>query len=145
MFFGQYEHSLDDKGRLSIPSKMREEAGSKLFILKGFDGCLSVYKSSEFEKLAKEISSLPFNLKNSRAYIRNQIASACELDVDKVGRILLPTNLVNKYNITKEVIVIGVYDHFEIWSKDIYLAYEKDVNESFEEISEQLEIDKNNG
>ena len=117
MFFGLYEHSLDDKNRLMIPRKMREESGIKVFILKGFDGALSVYKSVTFEKMVQEIETLPFNLKNSRDYIRIALASACELDVDKQGRIMIPTLLINKFHIEKDVVVIGVGDHFEIWNK----------------------------
>lgn len=138
MFFGQYEHTLDDKNRLMIPRKMRDEAGMKLFVMKGFDGALAIYKSSTFETMVNEIEKLPFNLKNSRDYIRLSLGSASEIDVDKQGRIQIPTLLMNKYNISKEVVVIGVGDHFEVWNKEIFLAYEKNVNESFESIAENL-------
>ena len=85
MFFGQFNHSIDEKNRLMIPRRMREEAGVKVFILKGFDGCISIYKASTFESIVEKISTLSFNLKDSRDYIRNQLASAFEIDVDKQG------------------------------------------------------------
>ena len=86
MFFGLYEHTIDEKNRLMVPRKMRDEAGVKLFIMKGFDGALSIYKANAFEKLVSETEALPFNMKNSRDYIRATLASACEIDVDRQGR-----------------------------------------------------------
>lgn len=138
MFFGCFEHTLDDKGRLVIPRKMREEAGSKLFIMKGFDGALSIYKEAEFEKLVQEFNSLPFNKKASRDYLRIQLASTCDLDVDKTGRVQLPTQLLNKYQISKEVVVIGCGDHIEVWDKKAYEQYEEQANASFEANAEKL-------
>ena len=140
MFFGLYEHTIDEKNRLMVPRKMRDEAGVKLFIMKGFDGALSIYKANAFEKLVSETENLPFNMRNSRDYIRATLASAFEIDVDRQGRIQIPTTLMNKYNITKEVVVIGVGDHFEVWSKQAYDEYEKRVNDSFESIAENLPI-----
>lgn len=138
MFFGLYEHSIDEKNRLMVPRKMRDEAGVKLFIMKGYDGALSIYKANAFEKLVAETESLPFNMRNSRDYVRAMLASACEIDVDRQGRIQIPTTLMNKYNITRDVVIIGVGDHFEVWSKSAYEEYEKRVNDSFESIAENL-------
>ena len=139
MFFGSYEHTLDEKGRLVIPCKMREECGVKLYIMKGFDGALSLYKVDDFEKLAAEVSSLSFKKKDSRAYLRVRLASACELDIDKQGRIQIPTQILNKYEIGKEVVVIGVGDHIEVWNKAAYKEYEKAADDSFESIAENLD------
>ena len=139
MFFGSYTHNLDEKGRLVIPSKMRDELGLKAYILKGFDGALSIFKEEDFQNLVKELQNLPFNKKNSRAYLRIQLASACELDIDRQGRALLPTQLLNKYQIGKEVIVIGALDHIEVWNKKDYEAYEKNADSSFENIAEELD------
>ena len=142
MFFGLYEHSIDEKNRLMIPRKMRDEAGVKLFIMKGFDGALAIYKASTFEKLVAEIEDMPFTQRNNRDYIRAMLASACEIDVDRQGRIQIPTQLMNKYNISKDVVVIGSGDHFEVWSKALYDEYEKRVNDSFEENAENLHNNK---
>ena len=139
MFFGSFVHNLDNKGRLVIPSKMRDELGAKAYILKGFDGALSIYKESDFENLVKQINALPFNKKSSRAFLRVQLASVCELDIDRQGRALLPTQLLSKYKIGKEVIVIGALDHIEVWNKADYEAYEKAADSSFEEIAEELD------
>lgn len=142
MFFGLYEHSIDEKNRLMIPRKMRDEAGVKLFIMKGYDGALAIYKSSTFEKLMAEIEDMPFTQRTNRDYIRAMLASACEIDVDRQGRIQIPTQLMNKYNITKDVVVVGAGDHFEVWSKALYDEYEKRVNDSFEDNAENLHNNK---
>ena len=139
MFFGSYVHNLDEKGRLVIPSKMREELGLKAYILKGYDGALSIYKEARFLQLMEEINSLPFNKKNTRAYLRTQLSSVCELEIDRQGRVLLPTQLLSKYQIGREVIVIGALDHIEVWNRAEYEAYEKAADSSFEEIAEELE------
>lgn len=142
MFFGYYEHSLDDKGRLVIPSKMREEAGRVLYIMKGYDGALSIFKASAFKKMVEEAEKIPFTKRNTRKYLRVQLASTCEMEVDKQGRIQIPTHLLGKYNISKEVVILGVNDHMEVWDKAKYLAYEQEADESFEDIAEELDEDK---
>ena len=141
MFFGSYEHSLDEKGRLVIPRKMREEAGNKVFVMKGFDGALSIYKVETFEKLIEEINSLPFNKRNNRAYLRMQLSSVVELDVDKMGRVQLPNQLLNKYQIGKDVIVLGALDHIEVWDRLTYQEYEAQANKEFEDLAENLSKD----
>ena len=142
MFYGSYYHNIDDKGRLVIPSKMRNELGLKAYILKGYDGALSIYKESEFTKLVEKLNSLPYNKKNARAFLRVQLASVCELDIDKQGRALLPVQLLAKYKIGKEVVVIGALDHIEVWNKAEYDEYEKASDSTFEDIAEDLDDSK---
>ena len=139
MFYGSSSHNLDNKGRLVIPSKMREEFGGKAYILKGYDGCLAIYKEADFFKLMEKVNSLSFTKKVSRAFIRAQLDSVCELEIDRQGRALLPTQLLNRYSIGKEVIVVGVYDHIEVWNKKDYEDFSKTANSSFEENAEELE------
>ncbi len=141
MFFGSFQHTLDSKNRLVIPAKFRNQVGNTLYILKGFDGALAVYKEAEFTKLMEEASSLSFNFSTNRAYLRTQLASVSELEVDKQGRIQIPTQLATRYQIGKEVMVIGVYDHFEIWDKDAYLEYESKSSNDFENIAENIKKD----
>lgn len=138
MFFGQFNHSIDEKNRLMVPRKMRDEAGIKLFIMKGYEGSLSIYKEADFERLVESLEALSYTNKNSRDYIRAILGSACELEVDKQGRIQIPTYFMNKYMINKDVIVIGAGDHFEVWNKDAYLEYEKNLDERFEDVAESL-------
>jgi len=139
MFFGSFAHTLDDKGRLVIPRKMREEIGVKAFIMKGFDGALSIYKASEFEKLVQEFNTLSFNKKNSRDYLRVQLASVSELEVDKSGRVQIPAQMLTKFQIGKEVMVIGMGDHIEVWNQTDFSKYEKDAISSFEKTAEDLD------
>ncbi|MFA7032847.1 MAG: division/cell wall cluster transcriptional repressor MraZ [Bacilli bacterium] len=139
MFFGSFAHNLDDKGRLVIPRKMREEIGVKAFIMKGFDGALSIYKASEFEKLVHEFNTLSFNKRNSRDYLRVQLASVSELEVDKSGRVQIPAQMLTKFQIGKEVMVIGMGDHIEVWNQTDFAKYEKDAISSFEKTAEDLD------
>ena len=140
MYFGYYEHSLDDKGRLMIPAKLREGLlpGSPLYILRGFDGCVSVYSEEAFHKLEERLLSLPYEDKEARSMIRNILGSVVALNVDKLGRIQLPTLVLNKYHISHNVVVLGVGNHFEIWDFDIYQAYEEGNSQKFEDIADQL-------
>lgn len=138
MFYGNYEHTLDDKGRLVIPRKLREEAGQKIYIMMGYDGALSIYKEDAFQEMIKKAETLPFNKRANRDYLRAVLSSACDLDVDKLGRVQIPTQLLNKYHIGKEVVVIGAGDHMEVWNKETYENYEKNLQENFEEIAEHI-------
>ena len=140
MYFGYYEHNLDDKGRLMIPSRLREGlvSGSPLYVLRGFDGCLAIYNESAFNKLYSSLEEYNYNDKNARNYIRALLSSVTQLNVDKLGRIQIPVTILEKYKISRETAVIGVGDHFEIWDKKIYQEYEKNNSEAFEIIAEQL-------
>ena len=138
MFFGSYEHSLDNKNRLLIPSKLRSELGSKLFIVKGYEGSLSIYPEAAFSRYLEKLQSLPYESKLSRDIERISLSSVFELEIDKVNRVQIPTALVNKYSLSKEVVVLGVIDHIEVWSKDKWEKYLKDNEASFEEKSEEL-------
>ena len=139
MYFGSFVHNLDEKGRLMIPRKMREELGYKVYIMKGFEGSLSLYNEDRYQELVKEFSRLSFNQAKVRDYLRLQFASTYEMDVDKLGRVQLPTALLNKYNISKEVMVLGIGDHIEVWDKAKYIEYEESVKDSFEALAEDID------
>lgn len=138
MFFGSFEHSLDDKNRLLIPSRLRGQLGNKLFIMKGYEGSLAIYPNEQFEKYLHKLETLPYESKLSRDIERISLSSVFELDVDKVNRIQIPTALINKYKITKEVVVVGVIDHIEVWSKEKWEEYLKTNEAEFESKSEEL-------
>ena len=141
MFFGSFAHSLDEKGRLMIPRKMREELGFKVYIMKGFDGSLSIYTVERYQKLVEEFNKLPFNQQRNRDYLRVQFASTYEMDVDKLGRLQLPTALLNKFNISRNVIVLGIGDHIELWDAKKYEEYESGIVDSFEKNAEAINND----
>lgn len=143
MFFGSYSHNLDDKNRLVIPSKMRGIIGEKLYILKGYDGCLSLYTENDFQNYLSQLSKLPFGEKLSRDVERIALSTVSELEVDKASRVQIPTALVNKYKISHEVMVVGMLDHIEVWSKQKWDEYVKENESDFEAKSEEL-LKKNN-
>lgn len=138
MFFGSFVHSLDEKNRLLIPSRLRTALTNKIFIMKGYEGSLSLYPEGSFEKYLAKLQSLPFESKTSRDIERIALSSVFELDIDKVNRIQIPTALINKYKISKEVVVIGLLDHIEIWSKEKWNKYLEENEEQYESKSEEL-------
>ena len=140
MFFGYYEHNLDDRNRLMIPSKIRDELkpGEALYAVKGFDGCLAIYSETGFEKLMKDVELLSNMDKEARTYLRILLSSVTPLNLDKLGRISLPTLLAEKHHIKKNVVVLGLNDHFEIWDKDSYEAYQKEHESLFEDVADML-------
>lgn len=138
MLFGSYSHSLDDKGRLLLPSKLLTKLTRNLYLLKGFDGCLSVYLENTFEEYVKQISNKSFLEKDSRDVIRLALSSTVELTIDSSNRIQIPSDVLKKYAIGKKVVVIGVIDHLEIWDESKWNAYQEEKESSFETISETL-------
>ena len=138
MFFGNYSHSLDEKGRLVIPRKMRESLGNKIFIMKGFDGALAIYKEDAYEEVIEELKKYSFNKKENRDYLRLKLASIVDLEVDKMGRVQIPVAILNKYGIQKDVVVLGAGDHIEVWDNTKYDAYMASIEDNFEEIAERL-------
>ncbi len=142
MYFGSFTHNLDEKGRLMIPRKMREELGYKVYIMKGFEGSLSLYNEERYQKLVEEFSRLSFNQSKVRDYLRLQFASTYEMEVDKLGRVQIPTALLTKYNISKEVLVLGIGDHIEVWDKAKYEEYENSIRDEFESIAENIDAKK---
>ena len=142
MYFGSFAHNLDEKGRLMIPRKMREELGYKVYIMKGFEGSLSLCNEERYQKLVEEFSRLSFNQSKVRDYLRLQFASTYEMEVDKLGRVQIPTALLTKYNISKEVLVLGIGDHIEVWDKAKYEEYENSIKDEFESIAENIDAKK---
>ena len=118
MFIGEYHHSIDDKGRLIIPSKFREELGEKFIVTRGIENCLFVYSEESWQKIVDKLETLPFTKKDARQFIRFFLSGASEAEFDKQGRINIPSPLITYANINKECIVIGTGDRLEIWSKE---------------------------
>jgi MraZ protein len=138
MFFGSYLYSIDEKGRLVIPSKMRGISGNTVFAMRGFEKCLTLYTQETFEKFASQLQTLNFNQVQARQYIRLALASVVELTFDSIGRIQLPVETMKSFGLQKQVRIIGVNDHMEIWDLDVWNAYEKEQQENFEKNAESL-------
>ena len=118
MFMGEYNHTIDAKGRLIIPSKFREVLGDDFVVTKGLDGCLFVYDNTEWSAFEEKLKALPLMNKESRKFVRFFLAGAASVEVDKQGRILLPAVLREFADITKDAVLVGVGNRVEIWSKD---------------------------
>ncbi len=118
MFMGEYNHTIDAKGRLIVPSKFREALGDEFVVTKGMDGCLFVFDNSEWQAFVKKLRDLPMIDKEARQFTRFFLAGAASLEVDKQGRILLPAVLREFAGITKDAVLVGVGSRVEIWSKD---------------------------
>lgn len=136
MFMGEYNHTVDAKGRLIIPSKFRESLGDEFVVTKGLDGCLFVYDNNEWRAFEEKLKALPISNKEARKFVRFFLAGAASVEVDKQGRILLPGNLREFAGMDKEVVLIGVASRIEIWSKDRYEDCSSD--EDMEQIAEHM-------
>lgn len=129
MFLGRYEHTIDEKGRITIPSKFREELGSAAYITQGFDGNLQVFPPDLFEKMASRVRSISYLDANSRRLRRILFANAERVSFDGVGRILLPAFLRETANLKEMAIVVGGGDYFELWSPEIWQAQQTTLND----------------
>lgn len=114
---GEYNHTIDAKGRLIIPSKFREALGDEFVVTKGLDGCLFVYDNQEWAAFEEKLKALPLMNKESRKFVRFFLAGAASVEVDKQGRILLPSVLREFAELDKDVVLVGVASRIEIWSK----------------------------
>lgn len=138
MFIGEYNHTLDNKGRITIPSKFREGLGDEFIITKGLDSCLFVYPKDEWKIFEDKLKTLPLTSKDARAFVRFFFAGASECNLDKQNRVLLPKNLRIHSELQKDAIIIGVSTRIEIWSKEKWNEYTEDETLSYENIAENM-------
>lgn len=139
MFMGEYQHSIDEKGRMIIPVKFREALGTTFVITRGLDQCLFVYPMSEWSALESKLKALPLMKSDARAFSRFFFFSgATECELDKQGRANIPGTLVDHAKLDKDCVVIGVSNRVEIWSKQIWESYFQESEQSFNEIAEKL-------
>lgn len=138
MLIGEYRHNLDEKGRLIIPAKFREEIGNSFIVTKGLDGCLFVYSLTEWDKIMTKLKTLSFTKKDARTFTRFFLASASVCEFDRQGRINLVNTLTLYAGIKKECVIIGVNDRLEIWALDKYEHLMAENIEQLDEISENL-------
>lgn len=138
MFIGEFSHNLDDKNRLIIPVKFRAALSEGVVVTRGLDGCLWLYPKSGFQKLAENISKLPITQANSRNFSRLMLSGAMDLELDKIGRVVLPNYLKEYSSIKNQVVMAGVYDRIEIWPADVWNKFKGDMEEKSTEIAENL-------
>lgn len=138
MFTGEYQHGIDEKGRLIVPAKFREVLGDQFIITKGLDNCLFVYPREEWNTLENKLKNLPFTNRDARAFARFFFSGAVECETDKQGRILINANLRDYAGIIKDVVIIGVGTRIEIWSQETWAEYSKLTEKSYEELAEKM-------
>ena len=138
MFMGEFHHNIDEKGRLIIPSKFRNELGNKFIITRGIEKCIFVYSLEEWNNMVNELKELPFTRKNARTFMRMLMSGATECELDSNGRINIPSPLINYASINKECVVIGVNDRLEIWSNESFDNFFNENIDNFDEIAETL-------
>jgi len=138
MFIGEYQHNLDDKGRLAIPAKFRSVFKKGAVVTKGLDNCLVLYSAEQFSVIAKKFAALPLSQARARAFSRHMLAGAMDVEFDVQGRITLPEYLRQFASVKKNVIIAGLYNHLEIWDEGAWQKYKADADKHSNEIAEQL-------
>ena len=144
MLLGEFHHNIDDKGRLVIPTKFREDLGQEFILTRGIEKCLYVYSKTEWEKLVGKLNTLPFTKKVTRTFTRFFYSGATACEFDKSGRMSITSPLVSYAGLDKECIIIGVNDHLEIWDSKGFEEFMNDNSDIIEDITENLfDGDKN--
>ncbi len=138
MFMGEYHHNIDEKGRLTLPSKFRSDLENKFVVTRGLEKCLFVYTLETFEKLTVKLNSLPFTKKDARNFSRFFLSGATVLEFDKQGRVNLTPTLIKYAELTKECVIIGVGDRLEIWNDSNWNLFLKENETNLSDIAENL-------
>ncbi|MCK5706947.1 MAG: division/cell wall cluster transcriptional repressor MraZ [Candidatus Aureabacteria bacterium] len=142
MFYGEYEHTVDEKGRLIVPSKLRapmkDNFIDRFFVTRGFEKCLFIFAEQEWRRIEEKFRQLPITKSVARSLARNFYSAACESDCDKQGRILIPKRLLDYAGLQKEVIIIGVSKRIEVWDKENWKIYSEKSLENYEQAAEDI-------
>ena len=139
MFMSQYNHTIDAKGRVIIPAKLREKLGDSFVITKGLDGCLYGYAEAEWKSFEEKLGTLPITNRDSRQFTRFFLAGAAECELDKQGRILIPAVLREFAGLEKDVVLVGVASKIEIWSKERWDEANETYEDNMDDIAKNLE------
>jgi MraZ protein len=138
MFIGQYNHNIDEKGRLQIPAKFRSVLTEGAVVTRGLDGCLFIYTKSQWQSLIERLSDLPLSQKDARQFSRLMLAGAMEIELDKQGRAVLPAYLRDFANLKTSVVVAGLFNRIEVWDNKVWAEQQADVESHSDEIAEKL-------
>ncbi len=138
MFIGEYNYTVDDKGRLALPAKFRESLKAGAVVTRGLDNCLFLYTKEEWQNLAVKLASLPLSQANSRAFSRLMLAGAMDVDMDSQGRVVLPEYLRKYANLEKKVIIAGLFNRLEIWDENAWQTYKEKTEKDGNDIAENL-------
>ena len=138
MLIGEYTHTVDEKNRLSLPAKFRAEMGKKVVLTPGLDQCLFVFTQKEWDKIQMKLSSSSLLQADNRSFNRFMFAGAVEVEVDSIGRILIPDFLRDRANLKNKVVLIGVSSRVEIWNEKTWIEYKKIVEKQADTLAEKL-------
>lgn len=138
MLIGEFIHNIDAKKRLAIPAKFRRELGEKAVLTRGLDNCLFLFPLKEWQIFAEKLSKLPIGQQNSRSFIRIMLAGATDVELDGLGRILIPDYLKNYAGLKKKVVIAGLFTRCEIWDEENWREYQKNAEKSSGDIAEKL-------
>jgi MraZ protein len=138
MFIGEYTHTVDEKKRISLPSKFRKELGKTVVMTRGLDSCLLLYPLKVWEEIAKKLGSLPMGQKDKRDIGRFMLSGAVEVEVDSIGRVLVPDFLREYAGLKSRVVFAGVYDRIEIWNDKEWGEYSRRIEKQADTVAEKL-------
>lgn len=138
MFIGEYQHSIDPKKRLAVPSKFRNELKNKVVVTRGLDKCLFVYPMKTWQEIAQKLGSMPVGEAGTRSFVRLMLAGATDCEIDKQGRVLIPDYLKDYAELGKDVVIAGLFNRLEIWDEKKWNDYKKNAEKNTDEIAEQL-------
>lgn len=138
MLMGEFHHNIDEKGRIIIPSKIREELGEEIIVTRGLEDCLFVYSLDEWSLIVSKLKTLPFTKKDARSFTRMFLSGATSASFDKQGRIKIPTPLTSYASLTKECVIIGVNDRLEIWSLEKWNRFMEESKEDLSDLADHL-------
>ena len=138
MLIGEYIHTLDEKKRVSLPVKFRKEVGKKIIITAGLDNCLWIFTVAQWKKISDKLSNFSMLQADNRSFNRYMFGSATEVEVDTIGRILLPEFLVSRASLKTKVAVVGVQDRIEIWNETSWKEYKDVVEKKADQLAEKL-------
>lgn len=139
MLIGEYIHTVDEKKRISLPSKFRKEVGNKVIVTKGLDNCLFLYPMSEWEKISAKLGEMSMTNANSRSFNRFFLSGAAEVEVDSAGRVLIPDYLKDFADLKNKVVVTGVHNRIEIWNEKSWNDYRKMIEKQADSLAEKLD------
>jgi len=138
MFIGEYHHTIDEKGRIIIPAKFREELGNNFIITRGIENCLFVYSTENWAKITNKLNSLPFTKKDARTFNRFFMSGATDVELDKQGRVNISKPLIDYANLLKDCVIIGTGDRLEVWSQESWDSFFDSTKDSMSDIAENL-------
>ena len=138
MFMGEYHHNIDEKSRLVVPSNFRELLGNNFIVTRGLEKCLYIYTLNEWNKIKEKLETLPFTKKDVRTFMRTFYSGAIMAEIDKNGRVVIPSNLKEYSHLEKECVILGVNDRIEIWDKKEFDDFMNTYSDKIEDIAENL-------